>query len=236
MEKLKCIIVDDEPLARVQLRTQLEQLSNVSIIAEAGHRKDAVEVIRKLEPNLIFLDVKMRGGGGFEILNALENPPPAVFITAHDDYAIRAFEVDALDYLLKPVEPERLRTTVKRVIRRIDSTTSPVSSEKHPAFLQLGSSGKSVAIRDILYIRSSGHYSEVNLGNSKKHLVRQPFNHWASCLPQNIFPQLSRSLIVNLTRITSCSYNSRSVDITFQASGERLTAGGAAARRLRELL
>lgn len=236
MKKLKCIIVDDEPLARVQLRTQLEQLSNVSIIAEAGHRKDAVEVIRKLKPNLIFLDVKMRGGGGFEILTALENPPPAVFITAHDDYAIRAFEVNAMDYLLKPVEPERLRTTVKRVIGHTDLPTSPVSTEKLPAFLQLGSSGQSVAIRDIVYIRSSGHYSEVNQCNLKKHLVRQPFHHWASCLPQNIFPQIDRSLIVNLTRITSCSYNSRSVDISFQGSGERLTAGGTAARRLRELL
>jgi two-component system, LytTR family, response regulator len=235
MKPLQCLIVDDEPLARAQLRAMLEGESGIQVLGEAGHFNEAVAAIRSLKPDLVFLDIKMRGGGGFEILEALEYPPAIVFVTAHDDFAIRAFEVNALDYLLKPVAAERLRATLER-IREQSAPAASALEESDLAFIPLGASGHFAAVRDILYIRSSGHYSEVVLSNASKRLVRQPFRDWVERLPATHFSQLDRSLIVNLGRIVSCSHASRSAAIIFEGSSEALSVGHAAAKRLRELL
>jgi two-component system, LytTR family, response regulator len=235
MKPLQCLIVDDEPLARAQLRAMLEMEPGIHVLGEAGHFKEAVATIRSLKPDLVFLDIKMRGGGGFEILEALEHPPAVVFVTAHDDFAIRAFDVNALDYLLKPVSPERLRATLER-IREQSAPSAHALEEDDLAFIPLGASGHFAAVRDILYLRSSGHYSEVILANASKRLVRQPFRDWVERLPASRFSQLDRSLIVNLARIISCSHTSRSAVIVFEGSSETLSVGHAAAKRLRELL
>lgn len=235
MKPLQCLIVDDEPLARAQLRAMLEAEPGVHVLGEAGHLKEAVSAIGALRPDLVFLDIKMRGGGGFEILDALENPPAVVFVTAHDDFAVRAFEVNALDYLLKPVAPERLRASLGRIRQ---SSARPVSAleEGDLAFIPLGASGHFAAVRDILYICSSGHYSEVVLANGSRRLVRQPFRDWADRLPASLFSQLDRGLIINLGRVAGCTQATRSAVLTFDGVAETLTVGHAASRRLRELL
>jgi len=235
MNTLNCLIIDDEPLARLQLRALLEEEPDIHILGEAGNINDAVPAIKRLQPNLLFLDIKMRGGGGFELLHALETPPPVIFVTAYSDFAVRAFEVNAVDYLLKPVAPDRLRSALDRVRNYPDEANAALHDMKAD-LMQLGTSGHFASMRDILFIRANGHYSEVALTNGSTRLVRQPFREWSARLPEKTFVKLDRGLIVNLARIKSCAHASRSVEIVFNDHISRLKAGSAAAKRLAELL
>ena len=116
---MKTIVVDDEQLARDELRFLLEQLGGIEVVAQAGNGVDALRVIEEYQPDLVMLDVQMPGLSGFDVLARLDARPRVIFITAHDEFAVRAFEEQAVDYLLKPVEPGRLATAVERVRKRL---------------------------------------------------------------------------------------------------------------------
>jgi two-component system LytT family response regulator len=118
MTKIKAIIVDDERLARVNLRRLLEPFPEIEIAGEASSCKGAIEMINQYNPQLIFLDIQLSGETGFDLLEIIDNSIKIIFVTAYDEYAIRAFEVNAIDYLLKPVNPERLKVSIERVIIR----------------------------------------------------------------------------------------------------------------------
>lgn len=232
MTPITCMLVDDEPLARSHLRCLLEQEPGVRLIGEAGRKTEALTLIASLRPQLLFLDIRMPGGGGFEILDELETPPAVVFVTAHDQHAIRAFDVNASDYLLKPVDPLRLRASIERIHRM---NAAAVPADEGPELIPLGSSGIVVAPREILVIEADGHYSRVTLSGGKQHLVRQSFRAWAGQLPDAMFEQLDRGLIVNRSRISSCVHGARSAEVRFDGMVESLSLGTAAARRLRSL-
>jgi two-component system LytT family response regulator len=235
MKTLKCLLVDDEPLARAHLKRMLEAEPHVEVLGEAGTMKQALELVQSLKPSLLFLDIRMMGGGGFEILGALPDPPAAVFVTAHDKYAIRAFEVNAVDYLLKPVDAVRLKATLERARHRGTVEGAPLS-ESDMALLPLGGSGQFVAVRDILYIKAEGHYSRVVLSNGNSQLVRQAFHTWQERLPEPMFVRLDRGMIVNSSRITSCSHTTRFCELTFEGLAAPVEIGTAAAKRMRGLL
>src|SRR5580698_4680096 len=112
---MKALIIDDEPPARRELRRLLADFSWVEIVGEAGNVDQAAEMVETLTPELLFLDIQMPGGSGFDLLSRLEHVPQVVFTTAHDEHAVHAFEVNALDYLLKPIDPRRLASTLDRV-------------------------------------------------------------------------------------------------------------------------
>ena len=118
MAKLKAIIVDDERLARVNLKKLLEPHLEIEIVGEAHSCISAVEVINQCKPQLIFLDIQLRGETGFDLLDVLDNNVDVIFVTAYDEYAVSAFEVNAVDYLLKPVSPERLSLAIDRLINQ----------------------------------------------------------------------------------------------------------------------
>ncbi len=118
--KLKALIVADEPPARRRLTRLLEETGRVTVAGEADTVRDAVQKIRQLEPDVVFLDIQIPGGDGFEVLTRLDEIPPVVFVTAHDEFAVKAFEADAVDYVVKPVTPERLLEAIGRVERRIE--------------------------------------------------------------------------------------------------------------------
>jgi two-component system LytT family response regulator/two-component system response regulator LytT len=122
---IRTVVVDDEPLARARLRTFLGAIDDVELVGEAGNGIEALRVVQEAEPDLLLLDVQMPGMGGFELLAALKRPPQVIFATAYDEYAIRAFEVEAVDYLLKPVTQARVAEAVSRVRMRIEQGTSP---------------------------------------------------------------------------------------------------------------
>jgi two-component system LytT family response regulator len=115
---MKAIIIDDERLARVELKRLLSPFKEISIVGEAVNADDAKKKINELNPDIIFLDIQMPGKNGFELLEELDSVPIVVFTTAYDEYALKAFEFNAMDYLLKPIEPKRLEDTVKKLIER----------------------------------------------------------------------------------------------------------------------
>jgi two-component system, LytTR family, response regulator len=236
MKPLRCLVVDDEPLAREQLKALLADEPGVEVVGEAGRKEEALAAIDSLRPQLLFLDVRMRGGGGFEILAELEHPPAVVFVTAYDQYALRAFEVNAFDYLLKPVSPERLRATLARIESGRVVVPEAAFTDEDTALLPLGDSGHFVGLRDILFIEAKGHYSQVTADNGRCYLIRQTFRRWSERLPPSLFTQLDRGLLLNHTRIVSCSLSERGGEVLVGSSRVAVALGAAAAKRLREVL
>ncbi len=237
MRHITCILVDDEALARRQLRALLEARGDVEILGEASGVDAAVEAIRRLRPELVFLDIQMRGRDGFEVLEALEAPPAVVFVTAHDAHALRAFEVNAVDYLLKPVDEERLGEALSRI--RGDGRAARVAQplgEGDTALLPLGASGHFVAVGDIIFIRADGHHCEVGLADGSLRTVRQAFRTWGDRLPATLFAQLDRGLIVNRRRIRSYERGAGQSTVQLEGAEKPLALGATAARRLEELL
>ena len=199
-EKLKAIIVDDERLARKDLKLLLNEHDNIEVVAEAADVPSAIKTIDEYKPDVIFLDIQMPGESGFELLDQLNTKAKVIFITAYDEYAIRAFEINALDYLLKPVNPERLRKAIERIQVEneiSDATDRPLDYEDH-LFLMLDSSMRFLKVNTIMNISAAGDYSEVFTEFGKKHLVLKSMKEWEDRLPKQHFCRIHRSTIINL--------------------------------------
>ncbi len=196
------VIVDDERLARRELRTLLEEAhaEQVHVVGEAASVADAARTVEATDADLVFLDITLAQESGFDLLPRLGPDVDVVFVTAHDAYAIRAFEVNALDYLLKPVEPERLAVTVSRLA----AAQPPAPARETVAyedrlFLRLGQERAFVRVRDIVAIEADGDGSTLRLA---PHLARKPsaksLREWEERLPDRHFVRIHRSAIVNL--------------------------------------
>jgi two-component system LytT family response regulator len=201
MSRWKALIVDDERLARQDLRNLLDELDEVEILGEAVDGEDALEKIKELDPDLIFLDIQMPGMSGFDLLEKLDSSLKVVFVTAFDEYAIRAFEVNALDYLLKPVSEKRLKESLGRLeTEQLEASTDDQRPLKHRdrLLIRLDNHLRFLKVDDISCIESAGDYSEVHTQDGKKHLVYKPMNEWERRLPDDTFCRIHRSTIVNL--------------------------------------
>ena len=211
-------------------------------MGEASDKASALADIAKLRPELLLLDIQMPGGGGFELLNALEDPPGVIFVTAHDRHAIRAFEVNALDYLLKPVSPERFARAVERAVRLIRAGAPAAScggqrlDASDVAMMEIGGSGHFVAVDQILCVESEGNYTRVSTAEGKHLIARQTMKHWVDRLPPKMFVQLDRGLIVNRQSVRSVDFSARSAVVALGQGACKLHLGQAAASRLREIL
>jgi two-component system LytT family response regulator len=199
-KKLTAILVDDERLARMDLRSMLSEFKSIEIIGEADHSATAISLIEQTDPDLIFLDIQMPGESGFDMLEKIKTRAKIIFVTAYDEYAIQAFNVNALDYLLKPVSPARLKTTIDRLFDKPDEP--PAIRKKltrdDRLFILYGSGYKFIRISTILYIASSGDYSEVHLSDGVRGLTNLCMQEWEERLPDNTFCRIHRSTIVNL--------------------------------------
>ena len=194
---IRTLIVDDEPLARQGLRLRLAREKDVEIIGEAADGPAAVELIRSGVPDLVFLDVQMPGMSGFDVLAAIgDTPVPViVFVTAHDDFAIRAFEVDAVDYLLKPFTQERFDDALRRA-RRDLATGEPLARlavRSRHAWLIL-------KVGEIDWIEAAGNYVQVH-ARGKAFLLRSTISNLGQKLDPGRFTRIHRSTIVNVDRI-----------------------------------
>ena len=236
MKPLTCILVDDEALARRQLRALLESRGDIEILGEASGVDAAIEATTRLRPQLLFLDIQMRGRDGFEVLAALPEPPAVIFVTAHDAHAVRAFEVNAVDYLLKPVDETRLSRAIERVREKSGPAAGGVLGEDDRALLPLGASGHFVAVGDILFIEAEGHHCRVGLAGGGVRMVRQAFRIWSERLPASVFEQLDRGLIVNRRRIRAFERGGAGGQVTLDGADTPLGIGASAARRLEDLL
>ena len=202
---MRAIIVDDEPLARRELGRLLAEFAWIDIVGEAANVGEAVPLIEKLLPELLFLDIQMPGGTGFDLLERLEHLPRVVFTTAYDQHAVRAFEVNALDYLLKPIEPERLAAALARAETAAASApTAAVTSGTilERLFLRDGDRCWFVPLREVTLFAAEGNY--VRLSWDKIHpLLGRPLSSLEPRLDPKRFFRANRQQIINLEYIES---------------------------------
>jgi two-component system LytT family response regulator len=197
------IIVDDERLARRELRAMLEEAhaQQVRVVAEAESVRTAAELVRTCDADVVFLDVQLAGESGLDLLPLIDPSVAVVFVTAFDQYAVRAFEVNALDYLLKPVAPARLARAIERLAGPNEEASAAPTSKldyEDRLFLRLDDRMGFVKVAEIVSIVADGDYSVVRLAGGRTHRARKSLREWAARLPDNTFARVHRSTIVNL--------------------------------------
>lgn len=205
---LRTLIVDDERLARRELRRLLEPLEDVTVVAEASNADEAEAAVQKHSPALLLLDVQMPGDSGFDLLERLDAVPHVVFVTAYDEYAIRAFEVNALDYLVKPVEPERLEEAIETVQERAAETTpqAVVSDDEEPqdtltaedqVFVKDGERCWFVRLAEVRLFEAAGNYTRIYFDHEEP-LIHRSLSYLEDRLDPDRFFRASRQHILNL--------------------------------------
>ena len=198
---MKAIIIDDERLARVELRRLLTPHKNIEIIGEAKNVEEAVKKIEELKPELIFLDIQMPGKNGFDLLESLDTVPTVIFTTAYDEYALKAFEYNALDYLLKPIEPQRLEETINKILLRnqeaMDEKLGSVLKEDDQIFVKDGERCWFVKLASIRLLESEGNYVRLYFDDNKP-LILRTLNYLDERLDNRTFFRANRKHIINL--------------------------------------
>ena len=194
---MKAMIIDDEPPARRELRRLLIGYSRVEIVGEAGHVDQAAGLIETLSPELLFLDIQMPGGSGFDLLTRLEDVPQVIFTTAFDEHAVRAFKVDALDYLLKPIEPARLAEALGRVRTAHAARVPRADAVLEQIFVRDGSRCWFVPLKEVRLLSSEGNYIRLSWGKSQPVLGRA-LAALEQRLDPNRFFRANRRQIINL--------------------------------------
>ena len=197
---MRAIIVDDERLARQELKTMLAEHKDIEVIAECANAVEAKEKINALKPDVVFLDIQMPGKNGLELAQELNPLPELIFITAHDEYALRAFEVNALDYLLKPVQPQRLAETLKKLfLKEGDSPQEfrTILTNEDQVFIKDGERCWFVKLAEVRMFESEGNYVRVIFENNRP-LILRSLNNLEHRLNPTTFFRASRKHIINL--------------------------------------
>jgi len=235
---LRVLIVDDEHLARQAMRRLLAAHPEVEIVGEAASVGEAVSAIELARPQLVFLDIELGSGGdGFDLLAALAEPPVVVFVTAYAEHAVEAFAVDAVDYLLKPVAPERLAESLVRAQRKLAAGAEARPTDR--TVIALRTPRRTVLARpdEIVALRADGDFTHVFAADQPALMIWRTLGHFENLLPSPPFLRLGRSLIVNRDRLLNVETPSReSARLTLRGMVETLTLGRAATARLREAL
>ncbi|MBX7094881.1 MAG: response regulator [Flavobacteriales bacterium] len=240
---MKAIIIDDERLARKELRSLLNKFHEIEIVDECANADEALVSIDNHHPDLLFLDIQMPGMNGFEMLNQLDRVPKVIFVTAYDDYAIRAFEVNALDYLLKPVNPERLEEAINKVSRQKSSfVAAPVDeeplkklSENDQIFLKDGEKCWFTSLKDVRMFESEGNYVRVYF-NEYKPLVLKSLNSLEDRLDPKVFFRANRKFIINLKWVTGIeNWFNGGLQVQLRG-GEKIEISRRQAARFRDLM
>jgi two-component system LytT family response regulator len=247
--RFRAIVVDDEPPARTHLVTRLKAHPEIEIVGEADDVTSAFALVKSEKPDVIFLDIQMPRRSGFMLLPLLEkvDPLPAiVFVTAFDEYAIKAFEANALDYLTKPVLPQRLTKTISRLITS-DRSTLPLSEKSKRlgiedlVLLRSGTFSMMVKLREIAAIESEGDYTKVLLaeeeGKERRVLMKQTLSSWESQMPEELFFKVSRSLLVNTKAVSGLvKRNLTTWELRFEGLKPPILLSNLESKRLRKVL
>lgn len=206
---MKAIIIDDERLARIELRKLLQEFPEIEIVDEAANAEEGITKIETHNPDLIFLDIQMPGKTGFDLLAELEKAPQVIFTTAYDEYALKAFEVNALDYLLKPIEPKRLTDAINKLTNgeQVYHTANlngegnkSLLTENDQVFVKDGDRCWFVKLNEIRLFESVGNYAKVFFSNNKP-LILKSLNSLEERLDEKVFFRANRKHIVNLRLI-----------------------------------
>jgi two-component system LytT family response regulator len=204
----RALLIDDEPLARLELRRLLGAAACVEIAGEAGTVNDARALLGRADYDLVFLDIQLRGGSGFDLLDSVRPGAQIVFVTAYDRFALRAFEVNALDYLLKPVSAPRLTATLQRLGEGRTLTVAPAAAAPgrrltadDRVFVKTDGATRFVPVASICAVRSAENYTELVLQSGQTLLVLRTLKSWEETLPEAQFVRIHRQALVNLTRV-----------------------------------
>lgn len=237
---MRALIIDDERLARNALRRLLKEHPEVEVIAEAANPDEAIRAIHKAWPDILFLDVEMPGGSGFDLLEKLEDVPVVIFTTAYDEYAVRAFEVSALDYLVKPITAERLMAALVRAQRALASIPKEPSNSRgacahHQIFVRDGERCWIVRLNDISLMESEGSYTRLHFGGNAP-LVYRSLSAIEQRLGPTTFFRANRSQIINLGWIEAVENDIEGRLRIKLRNGKGVETSRRQSRKLRELL
>lgn len=206
---IKTLLIDDERLARLELRKLLREFPAIEIVEEAANAEEALQKIDQLQPDLVFLDIQMPGKTGFDLLAELDRAPQVIFTTAHHEFALKAFEVNALDYLMKPVEPRRLadaiqkiqsNDTVRNTASEVEFANSGLLTEHDQVFVKDGERCWFVKLSEIRLFESVGNYARVFFGANRP-MILKSLNALEDRLDPKVFFRTNRKHIVNLRMI-----------------------------------
>lgn len=239
---LKTVISDDEPLARERLKLLLSHDADIHVVAECRNGKETIARLRSTPADLLFLDIQMPGGGGFDIIDAIGLPhmPPTVFVTAHHEFAVKAFAVEAIDYLTKPIEPARLQETLSRVKAHVAGKialltqqqlsqalaalqTSARDGKPYPERFIVRDGAKDVLINvsDIDWIEAADYYSCLHVGG-RKYMLRETIKELSDKLDPAKFVRIHRSVIVKIAQIQEIHHDGRAEYFVVLTNSQRL--------------
>jgi two-component system LytT family response regulator len=244
-KKIRTIIVDDEELARKMLIEFLSSHPEIEVVAECANGFEAVKAVGDLKPDLIFLDIQMPKLDGFEVLELIGTDRAVVFVTAYDEYALRAFEIHAVDYLLKPFAAERFEMALQRVKQRLGGkmpAAAELAASARPAaqFLERlvvkdGTRVNVIPVAKLDYAEAQDDYVALST-EGKKHLKQQTISSLETTLDPRQFLRIHRSYIVNLEKVTKIEPYSKDQYVVVLASGQQLPVSRSGYARLREFL
>ena len=243
---IKAILVDDEPLARSMLREYLEHYPSITVVAECGDGFEGAKAIMQYQPDVIFLDIQMPKINGFELLEIIDAKPAVIFTTAFDDYAIRAFEQHAVDYLLKPISKKRFDDAIHRLLERKKTELASENTQKllnevlneptlERVVVKTGSTIKIIPVADMVYLEADDDYVRIHTheGTYLKHKTMASFEKQ---LDSTQFVRVHRSFIVKISHISRLEVYDKEGYMAILAGGNKLNVSKAGYARLKQLL
>ena len=235
---INVLIVDDEELARDELNYLLKKFNTLNVIGEAKNIDEAEIIILEKQPDVVFLDIKMPGGDGFELLERLTFTPLIVFVTAYDQYAIKAFEVNALDYLTKPIDNKRLCSVIDKCVTQTNERAADKAKAQFDpnakVFLKEGEQCWFVRLTEVHWFESIGNYSRVHFANGKP-MIKRTLNHLEERLPKTVFFRANRHSLVNVNSIEQINALDLGMLELILIDGNRIEVSRRKARDFREL-
>lgn len=222
MNSFNALIIDDESLAQFTLKNKLSDYSNINIVGTAASVKEGVEKIKELKPTLLFLDIQLADGTGFDLLNKVDYNGKIIFVTAYDEYAIRAFDINALDYIMKPVSDRRLQSAIERLQQEDESKghQAEITLDYHDRLMvSLKKSVHFIKIDTIVSISASREYTYINTNDGNEYLTSYSIGEWKNRLPDQHFCRIHRSYIINFDFIKKITPNVMgTADVSMQGS------------------
>jgi two-component system LytT family response regulator len=244
---IKAILIDDEPLARSIVKEYLQAYPAIQVIEECGNGFEGLKAIQQHQPDLVFLDIQMPKINGFEMLELLDPIPQVIFTTAFDEYAMKAFEANAIDYLLKPFTKERFDKAVKKWLSQVPQSTSSINTtallenpskhveEQNRIVVKNGNNIKIIPVQDVMYIEAYDDYVKI-FTKDAQHLKKKTMSHFEQVLDAKKFLRVHRSYILQLAQITRIEPLEKNSHIASLRSGARIPLSRSGYGKLKEIL
>ena len=207
MKNIRAVLVDDVEMMRITLKKVLEQFPHIELVGEASSFDQAKDVINNLQPDLLLLDIDLNGLTSIDLLGEINCTPKIIFITSHENFAVKAFELNAVDYILKPISASRISKAIERITSSVAETEALAtdSDEKFQSdqiiLLNFDNKMNFIKIKDINYIEAYGNYTQVFMTDGKLSITYNSIKNWDAKLPSDVFIQIHRSTVVNLLNV-----------------------------------